>query len=77
MSKAPFKLYLAIAHLLTPTKNLSTPFNKNTPKPQMISSHPQMLIPHQFATVQLKYVLQSLPSLMVQGQAQTAYGHNI
>jgi len=60
-------------------KNLSTPFNKNTPKPQMISSypHPQMLAPHQFASVQTKYVLQSLPSHMVQGQAQTAYGHNI
>jgi len=31
-----------------PTKNLSTPFNKNTPKPQMTSNnpHPQMLIPH-------------------------------
>jgi len=39
--------------------------------------HPQMLIPHQFASVQPKYVLQSLPSLMVQGQAQTAYSHNI
>ena len=39
--------------------------------------HPQMLTPHQFASVQPKYVLQSLPSLMVQGQAQTAYAHNI
>ena len=49
------------------------------PKPQMISrySHPQMLIPHQLASVQPKYMLQSLPSLMVQRQAQTAYGHNI
>jgi len=39
--------------------------------------HPQMLAPHQFASVQPKYMLQSLPSLMVQGQAQTAYCHNI
>jgi len=28
--------------------------------------HPQMLTPHQFASVQPKYVLQSLPSLMVE-----------
>jgi len=71
---APFKLYLAIAHSPAAMKNLSTHFNKNTPKPQMIPSypHPQMLIPHQFASVQPKYVLRSLPSLLVQGQAQTA-----
>jgi len=60
-------------------KNLPTPFNKSTSKPQMISSYPQpqMLAPHQVASVQTKYVLQALPSHMVQGQAQTAYGHNI
>ena len=41
-------------------KNLSTPFNKNTRKPQMISGypHPQMLTPYQFASVQPKYMLQ-------------------
>jgi len=51
----------------------------NTPKSQMTSNYPypQMLIPHQFASVQPKYMLQSLPSLMVQGQAQRAYGHNV
>jgi len=40
ISKAPFKLYLVIAHLLTPMKNLSTPFNRNTPKPLMTLSYP-------------------------------------
>jgi len=60
-------------------KNLSTPFNKNTPKAQMISSypHPKMLAPYQFASVQTKYVLQSLPSHVVQGQTQTTHSHNI
>jgi len=48
---------------------------KNTP--QMISNYPEMLTPHQFASAQPIYVLQSLPSHMIQGQAQTAYGHNI
>ena len=37
----------------------------------------QMLTPHQSASVQSTYMLQSLHSHMVQGQAQTACGHNI
>jgi len=61
-------------------KNLSTPFNKNTPKHQMTLSypHPQMPTPHQFDLVQPTYMLQYLPShMVVQGKAQTAYDHNI
>jgi len=42
-----------------PNEESVNTLQQNTPKPQMISSypHPQMLAPHQFASVQTKYVL--------------------
>jgi len=44
MWKAPSKLCLATALSLTPMKNLSTSFNKNTPEPQMTISYHQPVI---------------------------------